>query len=314
MAGVDNWLNGPRKNKRIVTMINIGIEKYQGLVYEIDGDRGRPVWPTPVITTAKFRYSSDGTLQAESACNVFGYRFREDSYDPIARIRRGRFYCADGSSQPKGCVVSPHPAVPIESTARDIHVHPKSLEVFYGQPIWHKYISGKRELPLVLLGVDERFTIWTIIDVEAIMTGEDLVTLKSRSSFGILPQIIEAEVPAAFKTKLAETLAVFIDEVHRAAPTSVIDRARDAATQALLAYFDLKGSAAQDLGELIKRLHKEKRVVAANAASIIARLHARAKPSEQEKRVLRSIRERDADLAAQCLGALLCEIGFAEWI
>lgn len=294
-------------------MINIGIEKHQGLVYEVDANRGRPVWPTPVITPAIFVYPSDGEMKAESSGNVFGYRFREDSYDPIARIRRGRFYSAENSSQPQYCLVSPHPAVPMESIAPDIHAHNKQLEIFYGNPIWHKHIEGKRELPLVLLGADARFTAWTIISVEAIVTGEDLVTLKARSSFGILPKIIDANVPAAFRAKLSETLALFADEVHRASPVSVIDRARDAATHALLAYFQLQGSDAQDLGKLIKRLQDENKTVAASAANIIARLHARAKPSEQEKRELRSIREQDAELATQCLGALLCETGLAEW-
>ncbi len=168
-------------------------------------------------------------------------------------------------------------------------------------------------MPLVLLGADERFTAWTIISVEAIVTGEDLVTLKARSSFGILPKIIDANVSAAFKVKLSETLTLFADEVHRASPVSVIDRARDAAAHALLAYFQLQGGDAQDLGKLIKRLQDENKAVAANAANIIARLHARAKPSEQEKHELRSIREQDAGLATQCLGTLLCEIDFAEW-
>lgn len=294
-------------------MINIGIEKHQGLVYEVDANRGRPVWPTPVITPAVFVYPSDGEMKAESSNNVFGYRFREDSYDPIARIRRGRFYSAENSSQPSYCLVSPHPAVPMESIAPDIHAHNKQLEIFYGNPIWHKHIEGKRELPLVLLGADARFTAWTIISVEAIVTGEDLVTLKARSSFGILPKIIDANVPAAFEAKLSETLALFADEVHRASPVSVIDRARDAATHALLAYFQLQGGDAQDLGKLIKRLQDENKAVAASVANIIARLHARAKPSEQEKRELRSIREQEAELATQCLGALLCETGLAEW-
>ena len=102
-------------------MINIGIEKHQGLVYEVSGNYGRPVWPTPVITPAKFVFPSDETLNAESSSNVFGYRFREDSFDPITRIRRGRFYCADGA-QPKQTRVSHHPAMPLESIAKDVHV------------------------------------------------------------------------------------------------------------------------------------------------------------------------------------------------
>lgn len=293
-------------------MINIGIEKHQGLVYEGDSNYGRGVWPTPVITPAKFVYPSEGDLEAASASDSFGYRFREDSYDPIARIRRGRFYCADGS-QPREWRVARHPGSPFDSIAPDIHGFKKSLETFYGNPIWYKYIQGKQELPLVLLGVDDRFTAWTIISVEAIATGEDLVTLKARNSFGILPAIIQDKISLPFQAKLNETLNTFADEVHRSSPVSVIDRARDVATHALLAYFNLQKEDALDLGKLIKLLEKEGRVIAENAANIIARLHARAKPSEQEKRQLRQIREQDADLAVQCVGALLCEIGFAEW-
>jgi hypothetical protein len=293
-------------------MINIGIEQNLGLVYEGDSHYGRGLWPTPVITPAKFVYLSDGEFKAHSSSDVFGYRFREDSFDPISRIRRGRFYCAEGS-QPQQWRVARHPGSPFDSISRDIHGFSKSLDTFFGNPVWYKYIKGKKNLPIVLLGVDERFTAWTIISVEAISTGEDLVTLKARNSFGILPQIIDSKVPSEFQAKFNQTLNTFTDEVHHSSPVSVIDRARDFATQALLAHFNLQKNDAQDLGELIKRLKVEGLIIAENAANIIARLHARAKPSEQEKRELPPIREQDADLAVQCVGTLLCEIGFAEW-
>lgn len=294
-------------------MINIGIDGNLSLVYEGDGTRGRGVWPTPVITPAKFVFLSDSELQAESSSNDLGYRFREDSFDPISRIRRGRFYCAE-DSQPKYWLVSRHPRNPFDFITSDRHGFNKGLETFYGSPIWHKYISGRRKKPVVLLGMDNRFTVWTIINVEAISTGEDLVTLKARSSLGILPQIREGEIPAEFQSGINSALDTLADEAHRASPVSIIDRARDVATQALLAYFNRKKAEAVDLGKLIKELENEKKVVAVNAANIIARLHARAKPSEQEKRELRSVREQDADLSVQCVGTLLCEIGFAEWV
>ena len=59
-------------------MTNIAIDKYQGLVYEGDGNLGRPVLPTPVITPAKIIFESEEPLTAEKSDNVFGYRFRED--------------------------------------------------------------------------------------------------------------------------------------------------------------------------------------------------------------------------------------------
>lgn len=294
-------------------MINIGIDRDKGLVYEGSGNYGRAVWPSPVVTPAKILFSSDGDIKAHASSDLFGYRFREDSFDPISRIRRGRFYLAN-QSQPKEWYVQPHPAMPLEALdVVDKHEIRKSLETFNGNPIWHKYIQGRQELPLVLLGVDDRFTVWTIINVEAISTGEDLVTLKARSSFGILPRIKADKIPKSFRSKLNETLNTFVDEVHRSSPVSVIDRARDAATHILLAYFDLQGEAAKDLGVLVKRLEQEKLIIAANTANIIARLHARAKPSEQEKRELHAIREQDAELAIQCIGTLLCELDLAEW-
>lgn len=294
-------------------MINIGIDKHLGLVYEGDSNYGRGVWPTPVITPARFVYPSEGQLKAHPLSDVFGYRFREDSFDPIARIRRGRFYQA-GQAQPmQWGRCSHHPGFPLDSIDPQVHAKSKSLETFYGNPIFYEHIQGRKELPIVFLGLDERFTAWTIISVEAIATGEDLVTLKARSSFGILPIIIDHKIPDVFRAKLNETLETFTDEVHRSSPVSVIDRARDVATYALLAYFNLQRDDAQDLGKLIKRLNAAELVIAENAASIIARLHARAKPAEQEKRELHPIREQDTDLAVQCVGTLLCEIGFARW-
>jgi hypothetical protein len=294
-------------------MITIGIEKHHGLVYEGDGNYGRGVWPTPVITPACFVYPSEGDLKAHPSSDVFGYRFREDSFDPIARIRRGRFYHAAQQQPMQWARCSHHPGFPLDAIDPQVHAKNKSLETFHGNPIWYQHIQGRQELPIVLLGVDDRFTAWTIINVEAIVTGEDLVTLKARNSFGILPKMLAGKVPEGFQAKLDETLVTFTDEVHRSSPVSVIDRARDVATYALLAYFNLRGENAKDLSALAKKLEEDKKYVGANAARIVAQLHSRAKPSEQEKRELRQIREQDSDLAVQCVGTLLCEIGFAEW-
>lgn len=293
-------------------MINIGVENNEGLLYEVDGSRGHPVWPTPVVTPAKFVLASDEPLIA-GAISPFGYRFREDSFDPVSRIRRGRFYCSSEGPQPRSILVANHPARPFESASPDIRGWPKLLEVFDGASIWHSFIKEKPQLPLVLLGVEDRCTVWTIINVEAISTGEDLVTLKGRSSFGILPRIKEDRVPKAFQARLNEVLSTFADEVHRSAPASVIDRARDLATQALLVYFGLSGLEARDLGKLIIRLEGKDMAIAAGAANIINRLHARVKPAEREKRELPPVSEQDAELVTQCVGSLLCEIGIAEW-
>ncbi len=290
-------------------MINIGIDRDIGIVYEGDGHyHGRSVWPSPVITPAKFTDSRDGKLEAHCSSDRGGCRFREDSFDPVTRIRRGRFYFNDKGQPVSWPGLCHHSGLPVEG------LESQSLETFYGNPIWHKHLNeGKHPLPLVLLGVGDRFTVWTILSVEAISTGEDLVTLKARSSFGILPEIQQNKIPKEFWIKFNEELDNFSGEVHRSSPVSVIDRAREVATLALLAYFNLQNEEAKDLADLIKLARKKKLTIVADSANIIARLHARAKPVEQVRRKLPQIRENDAEMAVQCIRAILCEIGFGEW-
>lgn len=296
--------------------MNIGIDRDRNLCYEGRSAWGHAVWPSPVITPARIVFEQEGDLKAENRRDLVGdaWIFREDSFDPIARIRRGRFYQA-GNQQPQQWHVQVHPAIPSETREANKGIVTKALETFYGNPIWHRFIKDQKEQPLVLLGFDERFTVWTIINVEYISTGEDLVTLKACSSLGVLPKLERNKIPENSRTSVMASIDAFADEVYRAAPVSIIDRARDAASQILLAYFGLLGEDAKDLGALTNDLEKENepKIIAVSAARIIARLHARAKPVEKAKRSLREIREQDAELAAQCLGVILCELGWAGW-
>ena len=296
-------------------MINIGIDTTEGLIYELDGFRGHPIWPAPVITRAKFVYPSQDPIEADSSMNMIGYRFREDSFDPVSRIRRGRFYRApENAALSKDWTVANHPARPFEGSAPDIHGRTKRLDMFNGDLIGQRFIDGRSEKPLVLLGMEKRFTTWTIVDIEAISTGEELVTLKGRSSFGLLPTLKKGHVPEGFRAKLEESISTFADAVHRSSPTSVADRARDVATYALLAHLELEGSNAKDLGDLIKKLDMKTQGIAFSTATIINRLHSRGKAVEQEKRALRMVREEDAELVTHCVGSLLCELGIADWV
>lgn len=294
-------------------MIRIGIDRSSGVVYEGDLYFGRPLWPLPAITSAKFIDPSASEVKAAEDSDVYGYKFREDYYDPVSRIRRGRFYHSDNSSS-KQWAIRPNPLNPM--TARDLSTSPDeriTLETYQERNIWYDHIKDKAELPLVLLGSGQRFTTWKIINVEVIATGEELVTLKARSSLGVLPNLFKDAVPKRYLPKLEEKLSAFTDEVYRASPISVIDRARDAATQIISAYYDLDDKDAQDLGELVNRLRNDKLSIATDSANIIARLHARGKPNEQAKRSLQAIREQDAELVIQCISTLLCELGLAAW-
>lgn len=108
------------------------------------------------------------------------------------------------------------------------------------------------------------------------------------------------------------------DSVFRAGPVAVIDRCRDAAQVALsVSHAATVGDQEMrhvDLWALTDTVErhagKTPPVVLLATTRIIARLHARAKPNEQERRKLRPIEESDAEAAVSALGLLLRELGW----
>jgi|ERR1035437_4133212 hypothetical protein len=92
--------------------------------------------------------------------------------------------------------------------------------------------------------------------------------------------------------------------------------------QSFSAYLQNEGIAeanGKDLGALIellvKRNDKNGQRIVACAAEIPQRLHSRGKHAEQEKHDnLRPIREQDAELAVQCIGVMLCDLGWGRWV
>lgn len=290
-------------------MLDIGIDKYRGLVYEGNFPYGHAPWPKPIIIPAKIVFESDGNLSGLSSNDHFGCRFREDFFDPSARIRRGRFYFPSTSTSSEW-VINQSTSSSSPKSSAEISQATQSLQTFHGRTI-SPLLKDQKGQPLVLLGIDDRFTIWTIVNIEAIFTGEDLVTLKSRTSMGILPIINTNKIPSEFKSRVLESINMFAEEVHRSAPISVIDRARDAVSQILLAFFE--GTEIREPAALALKLEERQFYLAASAVKIVALLHSRAKPIERQRRDLLPIREQDAELAVQCVGTLLCELRWAQW-
>jgi hypothetical protein len=167
------------------------------------------------------------------------------------------------------------------------------------------------------LGTTSSYTLWTILSREITVSGDQLITLKSRQTFGALPVVKYAAVPVDGHGVLAESLRVFEDDIHRAAPESVIDRAREAATVILSVYTKDVGASPrlQELGVLIKAMENEssKKMNVINAARIVQIFHSRGKHAEKIGRGVRHVVEQDAELAVQCIGTMLCDLGWANW-
>lgn len=233
----------------------LGIDESRGLVYEGDSSYGvHLVWPTPVLTPAKFL---DSTVKDYSAVGTFSpikFYFREDSFDPVSRIRRGRFYKNSGSSGVNWWAL-PNPLVTIQRN----DVNNNGCQRIAVVDCHANRVSSELETsdishPVVVLGNGKASSIWAIINIEEGFTGEEMVTLKARQSLGALPELDVGKLPELNGSNIQEALQTLEDDYHLASPESVVDRANEAATRILNAFLNLKGLGSQTLCSRRSRL------------------------------------------------------------
>ena len=318
-------------------MITIGIEENSGHVFQRSLQVAwYPIWPTPILTQAEFVAPGDtAEMPTHSLTNLASYWFREFTYDPASRIRRGVFYRLEPEQQPRTVETLPHPMsgeMIGELSPADRRIFPRRLFTYHplATPVCDRPYSSYQ----VLLGSPE--SRWRILSIEKINGGELLHTLKARSSLGTLPELDLDKVPAIAREKANQVYQELVDAAYMAGPRSVVDRARDAAQWFLAAWYaERSGDMTfynHDLQPLIDAINKhakaqkpaERLIPAAMklalrpdlietvvaAGQIPARLHAR-KPHEEHTRDLRPVLEEDAECAIACVGLLLREF---EWV
>ncbi|WP_155901513.1 HEPN domain-containing protein [Mariprofundus ferrooxydans] len=287
----------------------------------------RAVWPAPVLVPAAINLASEPTLSPAKMDSWSGAQlvFREDSFDPVSRVRRGRFYKQHGGQPNRNdwyvIIAPPVSAFSSEIDNRTPGLVKKSVFTYQSYKLTAQLNGLGGDQALIVLGQDEASTVWAIINVETIHSGEELVTLKARQSLGALPAVNWEKVPELSKSIVREKLDSLEHDFRKAGVESVVDRAREAATAILSAFLQAQGvveAKGMDLGGLvnllIERHGKHQNRIIACASEVPARLHSRAKHAEQEKREnLPPIREQDAELAVLCVGTVLRDIGWAEW-
>ena len=154
--------------------------------------------------------------------------------------------------------------------------------------------------------------------METSFTGEEMVTLKARQSLGALPELNFSKLPAQNESNILEALQTLEDDYHLASPESVVDRANEAATRIMNVFLQVMGRPTQDslfnaITEAGKLEQKDKKEIVRNAANVVRLLHGRTKYVVQHEKNTREVREQDAELAVQCIGVMLCDLGWAAW-
>lgn len=304
----------------------IGIDSNTWLVYEGVSNYGHGVWPTPLVSIATLITGDTDWEKLPSSPHLDKAKliFREDSFDPVTRIRRGRLYeWGDGSLQ-QTWYFTRHPAEPMD---RD-HM---TTDGRLNRTLW-TYRPAQRFSSLfpnilraqLVLGTHSAPTVWQVVSVETVASGEELLTLRARSSFGALPELIEEHIPEGAKTEVLATLAHVADGAFRSSPVSLVDLCRAAATVVLAHWIESTGDAPDklhylDLGALLKAFEKQQGNTDTNSPSaagsairLLQRFHSRGKPNEQKRYNTRPPTEEDAQLVLSALGFLLREVGWAR--
>jgi len=298
-------------------MPSIAVDPNTYLVYEGQGEHGHAIWPSPVLSIATVFLGDVDTakLPESNELNSASSVFREDSFDPVTRIRRGRLYKRrSGQVQPHNWRLQPHPGYrsDLMKAANNAGWIDRPMNGFDMWPAMRE-LEVRNSSALVALGTAEAFTLWRIVDVERIVTGEDLLTLRARTALGVLPELNLDAVPEKGRTKVAETLNKLSDAAYRAGPESVVELARAAAQWCVGVFLAEKmknpDMRLKELGQLARHLQEDANQA---VASLLARLHSRNKLNEQERHDTRPIVEGDAEFALAAVGMLLRELGWSK--
>ncbi len=236
--------------------------------------------------------------------------FREDSFDPTTRIRRGRFYVVDGQNkkQWRREWVNDYPY------ARPPGLQLPTYEMDAYSWLQPTLVPAARR-PLIFLGDASHNTAWHIVGVERLFNGETLFTLKSANTLGILPDLHEDALPPEKCQQVSEGFERVADAAQKYMPVPIVDVCREFARITLAAWLPTVGGNPEgDLGALIKAVPDD-RVGIKSAARIINRLHARGKSSEQERQTqrgcdIRDVSDEDGALSVSLIGFLLREFGW----
>jgi hypothetical protein len=271
-----------------------------GDYYEGSRNFLRSIYPRPNVSPARL----------ESYLPYVEVVFREDFYDPTTRIRRGRFYRKiDGFPIQRSRVSHvPYPGPAEISTGG-------AESAFDFQAAWEQNQELNKTLLRthdyeVFIGAAPAETRWRVIDAEALSDGTTLFTLKSASSFGLLPVLKSAspEIKATYEN--------VVEVAQKLGPVSVVDACREATRVVLANKYD----SSEDLGKLIEAAETKfspgENIPILSAAKIINRFHPRGKSAKQEKQLKRGVTLRpvtgdDALLTVRLFGFILIETGFA---
>lgn len=228
--------------------------------------------------------------------------FQEISFEPSSGIRRGYLLRGDD-------IQGQH----LRLDRRQDSIKAQADRFFY---VGLQAACGTSTLPsevMFTFGKKEEFSVGELVHMEALVEGRELLTVRMRRQFGLMPELLESRVPKQCRSVVKRALGKVIEGFRTSPPESVIDRCREAMTAILSCHLDISG---KDLGNLVTAYDariEQKRDTTSDLAHVVARLHSRGKHAEKTSKDLPPISEREAELSVAAVGVVLVNFGWAVW-
>lgn len=304
-------------------MSRLGIDIDTGLVYEGREGPTHPVWPTPTVCNATLiEVPSDiQRIPHSFFSHPFSWIFVETSFDFNARIRRGRLYQNFGNVSREIVQVEAHPAVhsDVIKAANNGWRVSKNLTVYIECTQLLSRPNGGEGLR-IMLGQADAASTWKIVQVERSIESDIVITLRSESALGILPELDASRIDPSNFGNVRSAYDRALNAAYRELPTSVVDQCRNAAvvfiSRWMQGVLDSESPTEQDLGAWIKSLRNHfgeyEKLALRSALEIINKLHPRGKDNERHKMALRAVDDNDATFAVHALAFVLREIGWVK--
>ena len=228
--------------------------------------------------------------------------FREEYFNSATRIRRGRLYQkTEHFGWGPGCV-SRFPLQEYGNTQVGL-----AMEKVY-RAAENLMLAGRP----VVLGAGDGESHWLVVFAEKTSDCQYL-TLKSKTYFGVLPEVDWKAIPEANRQDIHQALDAVVEAASIQAPQPVIDACRNAACHMITAKFlESNPGGVEDLGAIVRWLNGNKHQTKADAADIVNRLHSRAKANAAAARCTRPVSQQDANPAVDAIAFLLQDFGWAE--
>ena len=300
-------------------MEHLGFDRNKYAFYEGECTNGYRIMPPPSVTP--IRFMDNGVIpEIDRGHEQLPLRiFREDDFDTVTKIKRGRVFKCSDKPQPQQWYASDAFNPPRSSIMRrkSFMEAPEGtistrLTTYIPDMLFdHKNLSQVK----VILGQDNHITFWKIISAEANLVGTPVLLLKATQNYNDIPKIINTNLDEKVANEIKASLEKIESSINRQSATEVIDRCRDTLS---IVFGHKSGDRNKDLSDAINSYLNQitnatikSDDLCASAGKIVARLHSRGKPNEQSRFNLSAPTEDDADLALNCMRLILRELGYA---